>query len=85
MLGKLGRNTEAVASYDKALGIDPNITEAIQNRKIALEQQSEGQPTSATPIQQQTKTTPLLYAPIGAIVLTIGIAVLSRRRDPSRK
>ena len=30
--------------------------------------------------QQQTKTTPLLYAPIGAIVLMVGIAVWSWRR-----
>jgi hypothetical protein len=31
--------------------------------------------------QQQTKTTPLLYAPIGAIVLMVGISIWSRRRS----
>jgi len=39
-----------------------------QNREMAL--------------QKQTKTTPLLYAPIGAMVLMAGIAVWTRRRDP---
>jgi len=44
--------------------------------------------TTATPIktqqptQQPTKTTPLLYAPIGAIVLVTGIAIWSQRRRP---
>jgi Flp pilus assembly protein TadB len=33
--------------------------------------------------QQQTKATPLLFAPIGAIVLITVIAVVSRRQDPS--
>lgn len=35
--------------------------------------------------QQQTKATPLLFAPTGAIVLMIGIAVVSRRQDPTPK
>jgi tetratricopeptide (TPR) repeat protein len=35
--------------------------------------------------QQQTKATPLLFAPIGAIVLMIGIALWSRRRDSPLK
>lgn len=35
--------------------------------------------------QQQTKATPLLYAPISAIVLMIGIVVWGRHQDPLQK
>jgi len=51
-----------------ALAINPNDADARQNREIAL--------------NKQTQPTPLLYAPIGAIVLMAGIAVWSRRRAP---
>jgi tetratricopeptide (TPR) repeat protein len=49
-----------------------------------LPQQS---PTTMVPqrSQQQTKTTPLLYAPIGAIVLISVVAVRIRRQDPPLK
>lgn len=99
----LGQYTEAVASFDKVLAINPNDIDAIQNRKNALEKHSQAQTTSTPPIQQltsttpiqqpisttpvptktqqQTKTTPLMYAPIGAIILIIGIAVWCRHRS----
>jgi tetratricopeptide (TPR) repeat protein len=67
-LSNLGRFIEAVASYDKAIDINPNDAEVKQNREIAL--------------NKQTHPTPLMYAPIGAIVLMVGIAVWSRRRSP---
>jgi tetratricopeptide (TPR) repeat protein len=92
-LSALGRYTEAVASYDNALAIKPNFPAAKDARNIALQKLGPTQQTSATPVQtsatpiktqqqtqQQTKTTPLLYAPIGAIVLMAGIAVWGRRR-----
>jgi hypothetical protein len=39
----------------------------------------QGPPASTTPVQQQTQKAPLLYAPLGAIVLIWGIVVWSRR------
>jgi hypothetical protein len=42
-LDKAGRYSEAVASYDKALAIDPNDTDAQENRGIALQKQSQDQ------------------------------------------
>jgi tetratricopeptide (TPR) repeat protein len=67
----LGRHSEAVTSYDKAIAIKPDYAEAKQEREIAL--------------KKQTKTIPLLYAPIGAIVLMVGISVWYRHRDPPLK
>jgi len=37
------------------------------------------QPTTTTPIQRQTQHAPLQFAPFGAIVLVLGIAVWNRR------
>ena len=76
-LSQLGRYEEAVISYDKALAINPIDDYAKQNREIALEKQSQAQQT-----QQQNHPVPLMYAPIGAIVLMAGLAVWSRRQDP---
>ena len=39
----------------------------------------QGQPATTTPVQHQTQAAPLLYAPLGAIVLIGGIVVWSRR------
>ena len=39
----LGQYTEAVASYDKAIAIDSDGTNAQENREIALQKQSQGQ------------------------------------------
>ncbi|HAC62764.1 MAG TPA: hypothetical protein DCF68_04330, partial [Cyanothece sp. UBA12306] len=36
-LGRLGRYEEAIASYDKALEIQPDYHEAIDNRQIAMD------------------------------------------------
>jgi tetratricopeptide (TPR) repeat protein len=63
-LGNLGRYTEEVASYDKALLINPNFAIAQENRKIALD--------------NQAQKSPLLFAPIGAIIVTAGILLWSR-------
>ena len=63
------QHTEAVASYDKVIAINPNYSEAWFSREIARVE-----------LEEQTPTTPLSYAPIGAIVLIAGIAVLSQRR-----
>jgi tetratricopeptide (TPR) repeat protein len=85
---ELGRYTEAVASFDKAIAINPDDAMAKSSREIALKKQSQAQtPTTPFPLQtqQQTKTTPLLYAPIGAIVLMAGIAAWIRRWDPPLK
>jgi tetratricopeptide (TPR) repeat protein len=95
---RLGQYAEAIASYDKAIAINPNLTGAKQDREIALERQNQTEQPSATPVQQQTpttsitlttplpqqteqptRTTPLMYAPIIAVVLSAGIAVWSRR------
>jgi tetratricopeptide (TPR) repeat protein len=35
-----GRHEEAVDSFDKAIAIDPNLTEAKENREIALKKQT---------------------------------------------
>jgi tetratricopeptide (TPR) repeat protein len=91
---RLGQYAEAIASYDKAIALNPDLTGAQQDRKIALERQNQTPQTSATPVQQQTpttltpplpqqtqqqtRTTPLMYAPIGAIILMAGFAVWSR-------
>ncbi|WP_372959555.1 hypothetical protein [Methanoregula sp.] len=37
------------------------------------------QSPKATPVQHQTPASPLLYAPIGALILVMGICVLNRR------
>ena len=106
-LNELGRYSEAVYSYDKAIELQPEHIDAKKNREIALQKQIQEHQTSATPLQiqtkatplpqqssttlvqkqaqQQSKTAPLLYAPIGAIVLMIGIALWSRHQDPPRK
>jgi len=68
-LGNLGRYSEAVASFDKALALNPNDAKTKSNRDLALERQS------------QAQSTPLMYAPIGAIVLMAGIVIWSRRRS----
>ena len=62
-------SAKAVTSYDKALALNPNDAGTKSNRDLALEKQS------------QAQSTPLLYAPIGAIVLMAGIAVWGRRRS----
>jgi tetratricopeptide (TPR) repeat protein len=67
--GNLGRYSEAIASFDKALALNPNDAATKSNRALALERQS------------QAQSTPLMYAPIGAIVLMAGIVVWSRRRS----
>ena len=41
---------------------------------------SQGIPAITTPIQHQTQTAPLQYAPMGAIVLIMGIVIWSRRQ-----
>ncbi len=69
-LVKLGRYSEAISSYDRAIALNPNDAVARSNRQLALEKQS------------QAESTPLTYAPIGAIILMAGIAVWSRRRSP---
>jgi tetratricopeptide (TPR) repeat protein len=69
-LGELGQYSEAIASFDKAIAIDPNYAKAKQNREFYLSKQN----------GRQNQTTPLLYAPIGAIVLMAGIAVWGRHR-----
>jgi tetratricopeptide (TPR) repeat protein len=103
-LMELGRYAEAALSFTKALTIDPGDGMAKKSLEIALQKQIQAQQTSATPsqqqipttpfpqqtltpqfpqqTQQQTKSTPLLFAPIGAIVLMAVIAVVSRRQDP---
>jgi tetratricopeptide (TPR) repeat protein len=65
----LGRYSEAISSYDRAIALNPNDAVARSNRQLALEKQS------------QAESTPLTYAPIGAIILMAGIAVWSRRRS----
>jgi hypothetical protein len=39
----------------------------------------QAQPTTTAPVQRQTQHSPLQYAPVGAIVLILGIAVWRRR------
>jgi Flp pilus assembly protein TadD len=68
-LGNLGRYSEAISSYDRAIALNPNDAQTRSNRQVALEKQS------------QAESTPLTYAPIGAIILMAGIAVWSRRRS----
>jgi tetratricopeptide (TPR) repeat protein len=93
-LSALGRYPEAVASFDNALTTKPNLTgaeltaaqvarnSALQKQNLTQQTSAITVQTSATPVntQQQTKSTPLLYAPIGAIILTVGIAVWGRRQ-----
>jgi tetratricopeptide (TPR) repeat protein len=89
---KLGQYSAAIASFDKSIAISPDATAARQDREIALERQRQAQQTTTTPVQQltpetplpqqsrqPTKTTPLMYAPAGAIALMTGIAVWRRR------
>ncbi len=80
-LSRLGRYTEAIASYDKATAINPYDDVVKQNREIARGMQRQAE--QAQQAQQKTKTTPLLYAPIGAIVLMAGIAAWKRRQSSS--
>ena len=68
--GEHGQYTEAIASFEKAIAIDPNNTDAKLNLQYALKKQKQA---------QQTQSSPLMYAPIGAIVLVVGIAVWVRR------
>lgn len=68
-LGNLGRYSEAVSSYDRALALNPNDAQTRNSRQVAIEKQN------------QAQSTPLMYAPIGAIVLMAGIVVWSRRRS----
>ena len=65
--------------------------QAQQTSATPLQQQTRAtpipQPTLTTQLPQQTqqtKTAPILYAPIVAIVLVTGITVWSRRRDTTR-
>jgi tetratricopeptide (TPR) repeat protein len=76
-LSHLGRYTEAIASYDKVTAINPYDDVAKQNREIARGKERQAEQAQAA-AQQQTKATPLLYAPVGALVLVGGIAVLTR-------
>jgi tetratricopeptide (TPR) repeat protein len=92
VFARSGQYAEAIAAYDKAIAINPNVTGAHQDRVIALEKLRQAQQTSATPVQQQNATTPLpkqtqqptrsaplSCAPAGAIILMAGIALWSRR------
>jgi hypothetical protein len=59
--------------------VDDTYTEIpfiVDDRGISTPQ---GQPVTTTPVQHPTQAAPLLYAPMGAIVLTGGIVVWSRR------
>lgn len=84
-LEKLGRYNEAIVSFDEALTINPGFTKASENRKIVLEKLIQTQQTSVTPSQKQTRektnTIPLIFAPIGAIVLIVGVPAFFRRGD----
>jgi tetratricopeptide (TPR) repeat protein len=75
-LSQLGRYTEAIASYDKATAIDPYDEDAKQNREIAREKLRQ-----AEQARQPTKKSPLMYAPVSALILISGIAVWGRRQD----
>ena len=67
VLYRLGRNSDAIVSFDKALVLDPNDADAKRAREIVL--------------NEYTKSTPLIYAPISAIALMVGLAVWGRRRS----
>ncbi len=64
---KLGRSSDAIASFNQAIVLKPEDLTAKNNRDSAL-------------ALEQTQASPLLFAPVGALVLVAGIAVWSRRR-----
>ena len=87
VLYEIGLYSEAVESFDKAIAINPNDADAIKNREITLEVLNPTQKIPTAPVQptpqpqSQTKTNPLLYALIVAIVTIAGVTLWSQRRN----
>jgi tetratricopeptide (TPR) repeat protein len=94
-LGRLGKYTEAVAMYDQAIAITPDFSNAVNNRKLALEgkcpdiqivtgtQQglTGGASAGSSTGSSKTNSAPLRYAPVGVLLVVVGYAAWSRRRD----
>jgi hypothetical protein len=85
-LSNLGLYPKAVASFDKAIEINPNLGDVEKNRKTALEKQHSLQVNATVPVrnpsQEQTGSIPLVYAPFGGLALMAGIALWGGRLQP---